>query len=70
MEPPLRPFNCIIFLCEQLETALRDGSADLAGIESCGGFTGFDRLLGNRFANGLLITFQRALESGKPLFKV
>jgi len=70
MEPSLRPFNCIIFICEQLETALEERArADLAGIEARLRriYGEFDRLLGNRFANGLLITFQRALDSGAPL---
>ena len=70
MEPALRPFNCIIFICEQLETGLEEqASADLAGIETRLRriYGEFDRLLGNRFANGLLITFQRALDSGAPL---
>jgi hypothetical protein len=70
MEPSLRPFNCIIFICEQLETDLDERtSADLAGIETRLRriYGEFDQLLGNRFANGLLITFQRALDSGAPL---
>jgi hypothetical protein len=72
MEPPLRPFNCIIFVCEQLETWLGVAvKAELAEIEA--GlrriYAEFNRLLGNRFANGLLITFQRSLDSGTPLFK-
>lgn len=72
MEPSLRPFNCIIFLCEQLETALEEQArADLAGIETRlrALYGEFEKLLGNRFANGLLITFQRALDSGAPLLK-
>jgi len=71
MEPSLRPFNCIIFLCEQLETALEERtSAELAGLETLLRqlYREFDRLLGNRFANGLLITFQRTLDTGSPLF--
>ena len=72
MEPALRPFNCVIFICEQLETGLEERArADLAGIETSLRriYGEFDHLLGNRFANGLLITFQRALDSGTPLFK-
>jgi len=70
MEPSLRPFNCIIFICEQLETALEERvNADLAGIETRlrSIYKEFDQLLGNRFANGILITYQRALDSGAPL---
>jgi len=72
MEPSLRPFNCVIFICEQLETALAvQANADLAVIETRlrGIYKEFDQLLGNRFANGLLLTFQRALDSGAPLLK-
>jgi len=70
MEPSLRPFNCVIFICEQLETALEVRvNAELSAIESRlrGIYKEFDQLLGNRFANGLLLTFQRALDSGAPL---
>lgn len=73
MAPSLRPFNCIIFICEQLETGLEEAAkTELAAIESRLRliYADFDRLLGNRFANGLLITFQRSLDSGEPLFKV
>jgi len=72
MEPSLRPFNCIIFICEQLEQALDErANAGLAAIETRlrGIYQEFDQLLGNRFANGLLLTFQRALDSGAPLLK-
>lgn len=72
MEPAFRPFNCIIFICEQLETGLDVAvKAELAALEARLRvmYAEFDRLLGNRFANGLLITFQRSLDSGAPLFK-
>lgn len=72
MEPALRPFNCIIFICEQLETGLEvTVKAELEDIEARLRliYGEFDRLLGNRFVNGLLITFQRTLDSGAPLFK-
>lgn len=71
MEPALRPFNCIIFICEQLETDLEEQKrAELAGLERClrSLYGEFDQLLGNRFANGLLITFSRTLDTGTPLF--
>jgi hypothetical protein len=70
MEPSLRPFNCIIFICEQLETDLEEEArTDLAWLETRlrQMYGEFDQLFGNRFANGLLITFQRALDSGTPL---
>lgn len=73
MEPGLRPFNCIIFICEQLENLLEDGiKIEVNRIETQLReiYSEFDRLLGNRFANGLLITCQRALEEGLPLFKI
>lgn len=72
MEPSFRPFNCIIFVCEQLETGLELAVKDeLEAIEASlrRNYAEFDQLLGNRFANGLLITFQRSLDSGAPLFK-
>jgi len=71
MEPGLRPLNCIIFLCDRLEELL-PGSArlELAALEKelrrlycC-----LELLLGNRFANGLLITHERAVISGQRLF--
>ncbi|NVO00455.1 MAG: hypothetical protein HXX17_14140 [Geobacteraceae bacterium] len=71
MEPGYRPFNCIIFICEQLENLLEDGvKVEINRIETelRRIYSEFDRLLGNRFANGLLITCQRALDSGLPLF--
>lgn len=73
MEPSFRPFNCIIFICEQIETGLgRQDSEELEGIETSLRkiYGEFDQLLGNRFANGLLITFQRSVDSAVPLFKV
>lgn len=73
MTPGLRPFNCIIFICEQIE-ALLPGSVkeELVEIEKelRRIYGEFDRIFGNRFANGLLITYQRALDSGLPLFKI
>jgi len=73
MDPSLRPFNCIIFICEKLETGLeKQICIELEEIEASLRriYGEFDGLLGNRFANGLLITFQRTLDSGKPLFKI
>lgn len=72
MEPSFRPFNCIIFVCEQLEAGLEVAvKAELEAIEASLRriYGEFDQLLGNRFANGLLITFQRSLDTGAPLFK-
>jgi len=72
MEPSFRPFNCIIFVCEQLEAGLEVAvKSELEAIETSLRriYNEFDQLLGNRFANGLLITFQRSLDSGAPLFK-
>ncbi len=71
MAPDLRPFNCIIFLCEDLESALGfEALEQLARIEKelrrlyyC-----IEALLGNRFENGLLITFERSLKSGGVFF--
>lgn len=73
MEPHLRPFNCIIFICEQLETGLKEHvGKDLAKIETRLRriYAELDQLLGNRFENGLLITYQRALDSGGSASKL
>lgn len=72
MEPALRPFNCIIFICEDLDSRLDEASrAELSAIEAKLRqlYLRIDQLLGNRFANGLLISFQRALDSNIPMFK-
>lgn len=71
MEPSLRPLNCIIFLCDQLDELLPEpAKRELATLEKelrrlyvC-----LELLLGNRFANGLLITHARAVASGGRLF--
>jgi len=71
MEPELRPFNCIIFICEDLDSRLDEVSrAELSAMENRLRqlYQQIDRLLGNRFANGLLITFQRSVDSGSPVF--
>lgn len=72
MEPALRPFTCTIFICEQVEARLDDTvRPELAAIEqelrSLG--TKLEQLLGNRFENGLLITYERSLVSGSTLFR-
>lgn len=71
MEPALRPLNCIIFLCDRLDALLPEPARrELASLEKelrrlycC-----LELLLGSRFANGLLITHERALISGERLF--
>jgi len=71
MEPGLRPLNCIIFLCDRLEELLPElRLLELAALEKelrrlyrC-----LELLLGNRFANGLLITHERAVLSEGRLF--
>jgi hypothetical protein len=71
MEPELRPFNCIIFICEDLDCRLDEPSrTELMAMEKRLRqlYQQIDQLLGNRFANGLLITFQRSVDSGSPLF--
>lgn len=72
MDPGFRPFTCIIFICEQLEFLLGEqAKGELAGIElELRRINAeFDRILGNRFGNGVLITCQRALDKGMPFFK-
>ena len=71
MEPALRPFNCIIFICEDLDNRLDEASrAELSAIEKKLRqlYLQIDQLLGNRFGNGLLISFRRALDSNIPMF--
>ena len=71
MVPGLRPLNCIIFLCDRLEELLPAAARqellslekELRRLYSCQ-----ELLLGNRFANGLLITFERAGLTGGRLF--
>jgi len=71
MESGLRPLNCIIFLCDRLDELLPEpAKLELASLEkelrrlySC-----LEQLLGNRFANGLLITHERVVISGERLF--
>lgn len=72
MTPALRPFNCTIFICDQIEDCL-DAMVkhELADIEKqlrqlC---SRLEQLLGNRFENGLLITYKRGLVTGGPLFR-
>lgn len=72
MEPALRPFTCIIFICEQIEAGLDDTvRQELVAREQwlrCL-YGKIEALLGNRFENGLLITYERSLLSGEPLFR-
>jgi len=72
MEPALRPFNCIIFICEDLDNRLDEPSrAELSVIEKQLRqlYLQIDQLLGNRFGNGLLISFQRSVDAGESMFK-
>jgi len=71
MEPALRPFTCIIFICEQIDACLEDAvRLELAEIEQQLRrlYAQLEQLLGNRFENGLLITYERSRLSGKHLF--
>jgi hypothetical protein len=72
MAAALRPFNCIIFICEQLDAGLDDAvRRELAAMEQQLRhlYGRIEELLGNRFENGLLITYERGLSSGEPLFR-
>jgi hypothetical protein len=72
MEPELRPFNCTIFFCEQIETSLDDAvKIQLADLEKQLRrlYGKLEQLLGNRFENGLLITYERCQLSGDTLFR-
>ena len=71
MAPELRPFNCIIFICEDLDNRLDESSrAELSAIEKKLRqlYLRIDQLLGNRFGNGLLISYQRSFDSNMPMF--
>jgi hypothetical protein len=72
MEPSLRPLTCTIFICEQVEDSLDDpAKTSLAEVElQLRRLYGrLEQLLGNRFENGLLITYERSLVSGDKLFR-
>lgn len=72
MSAALRPYNCIIFICEEVESRLdasvlhrlRSMEISLKGL-----YCRIAELLGNRFENGLLITYERSLVSGGALFR-
>jgi hypothetical protein len=68
MEPGFRPRNCVIFICDaiddRLPLAARQGL--LAAEQELRQLYGdLERLFNNRFANGLLITYERALATGR-----
>jgi hypothetical protein len=70
MPPPLRPFTCIIFLCEELEQRARtEVRSDLAALEERLRrlYGELESLLGNRYMNGLLITYERCRAEGGSL---
>lgn len=72
MPPALRPYNCIIFICDEVECRLAaDVLHRLRGMEINLKelYCRVEKLLGNRFENGLLITYERSLVSGGVLFR-
>lgn len=72
MEPALRPFNCTIFICDEIEACLDDTvKLQLTVIEKQLRrlYSELEKLLGNRFENGLLITYERSRSSGSTLFR-
>ena len=71
MPPALRPFTCIIFICEELDDRLSaESRCELLAIENRlrAINASFENLLGNRFGSGLLLTGRRSAETGRPLF--
>lgn len=72
MPPALRPYNCIIFVCEEVESRL---DADVLSrlrvmeIRLKEHYSRIETLMENRFENGLLITYERSLVSGAVLFR-
>lgn len=72
MPPAFRPYNCIIFICEEVECGLAaDVLSRLRSMETSLKelYCRVEKLLGNRFENGLLITYERSLVSGGVLFR-
>jgi hypothetical protein len=72
MEPALRPLTCTIFICEQIDACLDDAvKLALTEIEQQLRrlYGQLEQLLGNRFENGLLITYERSRISGEHLFR-
>lgn len=67
MEPGFRPLNCVIFLCEEIDDRLPDAVRQrwtLAESDLRGLYGELERLFNTRFANGLLISYERALATG------
>ena len=72
MRPGLRPFTCIIFVCEELDGLLSKPDAAAAAVieKRLREINAeFELLLGNRFGNGLLLAGKRSLAEGRPIFQ-
>jgi hypothetical protein len=72
MPAAFRPYNCVIFICEEVECRL--AAEDLNRLRSLEQtlkelYSRIEELLGNRFENGLFITYERSLVSGEKLFR-
>ena len=63
MEPPLRPYNCVTFNCEEVERLLdpreRERLVRLE-LELRAHYRGLEELFGNRFMGGLLMNWERS----------
>ena len=67
MEPAFRPFNCMIFLCEEIDSLLPEPAREqLTRLEQelRRLYGELERLFRTRFANGLFISYERALATG------
>ena len=67
MAAAFRPLNCVIFLCEPIHDRLTEDvrrSLEKSEQSLRQKYRELERILNNRFANGLLITFERATAGG------
>ena len=67
MAPGFRPFNCIIFLCEEIDSSLPTSIRErlwAAEQELRRLYAELEQIFHNRFAHGLLITYERAHATG------
>jgi hypothetical protein len=67
MTPAFRPYNCVSFICEQVEALLT--SAELADFYHQEQvlrrlYRQMEALFGNRFMHGLLVNFERTRQTG------
>ena len=67
MAPPFRPFNCITFICEEVEDRLLPEERELFSLqerELRSRYAEVERFFAGRFMHGLLINSERCLSGG------